>query len=475
MRLAIILAIFGLTQLWAQYTIQNEFCDTTSCDYITDEIFAIWWDANWDLGSDAAQLAPVLTEIRNICLTQLGMEDPPNPIDGFYYNVYIGNFDQDLFPDGWAVGQGTDSFGYPYLTLAIGAHLEPIYQYHEGFHIFQYNGNAPGFNYSGDSAWYIEATANWFVSWVLPDEEMAFLEGAAIEANPQLPIWYDSWNAPPGDPENWQRGVHPYAMNTLLYYLVETEAITAFDLSNAFYSGTGLLPQEYLEQLIGVAELKSFFINWAAHNVNDYDYMSPEQLERARVELENYGDPLDINPVIANIGATGTNGQWISPIPVLAARGWSYDVFKLEDIPPGTTAFYFRGNSTGSEGGDAVFRARVLSHSASNVEFYELEQVSDTSGFLSIDIDSDSELTHFIIAAVPNHFTGSQTYPYEIRIEPQFLQGDLNFDNDVNILDIMQVLNYIFTNDYDLLMDINLDNAVNVLDIIMLINLIVED
>ena len=73
------------------------------------------------------------------------MRDPPNPGKGFYYNVYIHHGDDDLFPSGWGMGQGTDIFGVPFLTLGYGGMFSST-AYHEGFHIFQYDANSPGYS-----------------------------------------------------------------------------------------------------------------------------------------------------------------------------------------------------------------------------------------------------------------------------------------------------------------------------------------
>ena len=97
----------------------------------------------FDHGQDAEPLFETLDYIREDCLFNLGMADPPNPSAGFYYNVYIHHGDQDLFPDGWALGQGTDPYGFPFLTVPHGS-LPSHSIYHEGFHIFQYRANSPG-------------------------------------------------------------------------------------------------------------------------------------------------------------------------------------------------------------------------------------------------------------------------------------------------------------------------------------------
>lgn len=50
--------------------------------------------------------------------------------------------------------------------------------------------------------------------------------------------------------------------------------------------------------------------------------------------------------------------------------------------------------------------------------------------------------------------------------------GDLNLDNQINILDIVQLVSYILENDYIQNGDINSDQIINVLDVIQLINVI---
>ena len=74
---------------------------------MTKNIFAIWWDPIFDHSDDTNTLFEKLIMIRNDCLDNLGMADPPNPNGGFFYNVYIHHNDQDMFPNGWALGQGT--------------------------------------------------------------------------------------------------------------------------------------------------------------------------------------------------------------------------------------------------------------------------------------------------------------------------------------------------------------------------------
>ena len=109
---------------------------------LTKNIFAVWWDPINDYSVEAERLADTLISIRDDCLINLGMRDPPNPGKGFYYNVYI-YVDNDLFPSEWGAGQGTDTFGVPFLALGFDAIFSST-AWHEAFHIFQYETTSPG-------------------------------------------------------------------------------------------------------------------------------------------------------------------------------------------------------------------------------------------------------------------------------------------------------------------------------------------
>ena len=135
---------------FAQYAIKSEFGNLTDCDTTTSGIYIVWWDNDWNYQADAEMMLSYMNTYREVCLNELDMQDPPNPTDGYYYNVYL-HHSGDIFPDGWGNGQGTDANGYPYLTLPIGAHNDWMNVAHETFHVFQYSGTSPGFAYSGVS------------------------------------------------------------------------------------------------------------------------------------------------------------------------------------------------------------------------------------------------------------------------------------------------------------------------------------
>jgi len=54
------------------------------------------------------------------------------------------------------------------------------------------------------------------------------------------------------------------------------------------------------------------------------------------------------------------------------------------------------------------------------------------------------------------------------------VQGDLNNDGTVNILDIVVVVNLILSGNYDVLADLNSDGMNDVLDLVAIVNIILN-
>ena len=125
------------------YVLNNTFELPEPPTVVTDGIFAIWWAPQFDHTDDAPIMFEQFNAVRDDCLLNLGMRDPPNPESCFYYNIYVHHGANDDFPDGWANGQGTDSNGMPYLSLQPDSTpIRPTR--HEEFHIFQYGPAHPG-------------------------------------------------------------------------------------------------------------------------------------------------------------------------------------------------------------------------------------------------------------------------------------------------------------------------------------------
>jgi len=96
-----------------------------------------------------------------------------------------------------------------------------------------------------------------------------------------------------------------------------------------------------------------------------------------------------------------------------------------------------------------------------------------------IEISDDTNPSSFLHGGAPGglHITDigypGNTIEFTCYIDClNAIDGDINADEIVNILDIISIVNFILLTDYDLCSDLNGDEFVNILDIILIINII---
>lgn len=407
----------------AQYALQDEFANLTECDTMTRGIYVVWWDNDNDFTAEAEVLLDSMMTYRNICLNQLSMMDPPNPLDGFYYNVYIHTGDAgDIFtPYGWGNGQGTDGNGYPYLTLPDGVFTDWVNNAHETFHIFQYNATAPGFSYSGDSQWYIEASANWFAAKQNPGAERAFIEGESLVRVSHVPLWLSYDNFPAEYSPNWQRYVHQYALAMLLYYLTDVAGVNDSIITSGMFSNTNELPQEYFFNQIGGDAFRSYFVDYAAHMINEFDFIDPLQAAANEQEWIWYAELSDDNQYIETYLNTGTDG-WYQPADEVVTNAWSFNTYKIQNSMDKTYYFELNGELVGSYSDSSHFGGKILvQNSVSGASFYDLEMMNKYQGSYALNASSTDTAIYFIIASMPEIFEdvnpSFQLFRYHMKIE----------------------------------------------------------
>jgi len=395
--------------------------DTDSLDHITGDIFAIWWEKKFDHEEDARTLLSTLSQIREDCLSNLDMADPPNPGRGNFYNVYIHHNEDDLFPSGWALGQGTDQSRNPYLTVPSGS-LGGKRIWHEGFHIFQYSATSPGFEYGGDSMWYIESSAQWYMAQKMPNDRDMYVEAGAVIGNPQLALWHSFSNEAPGDfgsaegRPGWMYGVRQYGMHTLLTYLTEVAGIDRDIVTGGFYANTELSPQEYFVSRVGAEVFRSQFADWAGHNCANMDYLTRQQYERGLLEVTLAGDWSVFRPSVWQAVDQGTNG-WVSPPAELAVRGWAYNVWNITNSEAAVYTFQLDGESTGSEGGKAHFEGRVVVMQEDGSSRHQsMIMESNVIGEVEVAVQASDSQLMLAIVSVPENYGSYQTYGYRTKI-----------------------------------------------------------
>ena len=57
----------------------------------------------------------------------------------------------------------------------------------------------------------------------------------------------------------------------------------------------------------------------------------------------------------------------------------------------------------------------------------------------------------------------------------EYIEGDINNDNQVNVLDVVLIVNIILDGLFVSIADLNNDMAINVLDVVILVNSILDD
>ena len=407
-------------QINAQYTINDVFSDTNETTNMTRDIFVVWWDNDFDYTEEVDVMLDQMIIYKNICLSQLGMVNPPNVIDDFYFNVYLHGDGGFYDTNGWGNGVGTDSNGYPYFTLPYQLTSDLVNLAHETFHIFQYNSNSSGFAYSGDSQWYIEASANWFAAIQNENAPRALIEAESLVRVPHVPLWLSFDNFPDSYSPNWQRYVHQYAMALFPYYLTEEVNISDDIIIGGFYANTTESPQEYLYNQIGGVNFRNHFIDWAARMTNDFDFITAVQREANLQEWNTYAELPDDNEYTETYTNSGTNG-WYRPETSKTTNSWAFNCYKLNNSETANYTFEINGDILGSYGDASYFQGKVLvKNTDGSTVFYDVPMTNDYQGILSVNVtDSDNEI-YFIIASMPEIFEDVnpefQVFSYEMKI-----------------------------------------------------------
>jgi hypothetical protein len=129
------------------------------------------------------------------------------------------------------------------------------------------------------------------------------------------------------------------------------------------------------------------------------------------------GDPNNIHPYVAQYSDQGTGGEWKRPPAALTPRGWSYNVVRIANSSAAVYKFFLRGDKTGSENATSHFEGRIAVMSDTGVEYTELDMTNAFDGTATVSLDGSAREVYLVIASVPEHFRGNQTYSYEYLIE----------------------------------------------------------
>ena len=142
---------------------------------------------------------------------------------------------------------------------------------------------------------------------------------------------------------------------------------------------------------------------------------------------------------------------------------WEYELY-VNGVCSITGGFVYRGNITSSLIGKYIYGdwctgdMWALTYSDDGNHINEHLLVTDIN-ITSFGIDGSNELL----------FCGNESI-YKLVSD----EGDINSDGYINILDVVSLINFILSNNYNSFADLNNDNLLNILDIVLLVSIILS-
>ena len=268
-----------------------------------------------------------------------------------------------------------------------------------------------------------------------------------------------------GDPLN-----HGQNLSTLLGTIVRIDVDNPSGFSNygipsdnPFISNNNAQPEIYAYGLRNMWrfnwDLETGFL-WGA----DVGQNAYEEIDIIESGL-NYGwNTMEANHCFP-IG-TNCNSEGLEP-PI-----WEYELY-VNGVCSITGGFVYRGNTIYSLQGKYIYGdwctgdIWALTYSEDGNHTNEHLMVSGIN-ITTFGLDQNNELL----------LTGNGNI-YKLQSDNENLIGDLNYDDQINILDVMQLISFIlgnidFTDEQYILADINPDGAINILDVVQLVNIILS-
>ena len=143
---------------------------------------------------------------------------------------------------------------------------------------------------------------------------------------------------------------------------------------------------------------------------------------------------------------------------------WEYELY-VDGVCSVTGGFVYRGSDIWSLQGKYIYgdwcTGDIWALQSSNNGNYINEDIIRTDiNITSFGVDENNEL----------FFCGNQRI-YKLTSN----EGDLNGDENINILDVISLVNLILDNNYNSIGDVNGDQVLNVLDVIILVNIILDN
>lgn len=398
----------GLCSLRTEYVGVNEV--------VRSEHAAVWWGPT---GGDLNAVADlVLEDVKNgyeKATNSLSIT-PPSGVPAFCLNMYV--IDTGAETDGLTRGFGLDVNGIPFVNLPLdiaqdflinppGPNTESAYVTHELMHLLQVG--AP-FPQDGDSDWYWEATAEWFVDQVYPNDSEGKDTIGQYLINPQLPLWASRVNqgVDQADLSNSRR-FHHFGAQAFLTWLSDDVPGAAQLIGRAWddVPADGL-PQQWLSEQLGGTVMEDEFVEFASRAATVDFPRHAAAIEQHRITAINSGfNTGDVNHITATVPDAGIT--WTRPPANLRPGGFAYNTITSDITTAGNVTVEFAADPTGSAGTTSDMRGIAVRVRAGVRQYTTL-----VGGSASVSVQPGDELW-LVVVSVPDLFGTQETFDYQYR------------------------------------------------------------
>lgn len=131
--------------------------------------------------------------------------------------------------------------------------------------------------------------------------------------------------------------------------------------------------------------------------------------------MKNVADPNNLHPYVRSYDNPKQVKGWIYPSEAFKPRGWA--VIRVQNCGSGTYRFKLKGDLVGSEGAVSHFEGRIVVISETQKLYAKINMVDAISGQGVVRVTNNFSELFLVVASVPEHFSGTQTYGYQVKIE----------------------------------------------------------
>ena len=418
---------------------QPAFGSRDKLDMVTSPHFAIWWDKALDRTTGARTILVEAERAWSTAIDQWGVIPIPQARDTLL-NVYLTHnaidrvFTEPGFPQGCMCAfpdrYGIESVVLNYPNFLYGGtgglrvgestrgndHTITGYVFHELFHVFQFGLRQLD---NRNSYWFIEASANWFMLAVHPNDEHIRGLAATFRWQPQLPLWATHLNqTTPTAQLKWPRTNHHYGASMFLDHLVRSGHLSAQELARFLNVRNVPNIQRHLFDQLALRgrDLRTIYAQFAAQT---------SALDFFKADVHVYYDSLfstpgpldsraDDNRYVRQLQNAGID--WTVPPAEVAPAAWAYSVYRVRNSQAASYALSFAGGQTGTSGTASAFIVTVALRTGTTWRYERIPLSGNLRGGLTLTLKASDEEFHVVTASVPMLFETNEQFPYQLRI-----------------------------------------------------------